>query len=107
MVKKKHNKLQTKWIILLGALLLFLVGFSLLENNAKNGSISKEEATAKVKALSEVIDYLKRVPNGLVLVNGEEDNAYLVQAYEIKEGHTATFNWYKVNKSTGEVKKEF
>lgn len=65
------------------------------------------EAVAKVKALPEVIDYLKRVPGGLVLVNGEEDNVYMVQVYEIKDGHTATFNWYQVDKTTGEVKKEF
>ncbi|OGG07425.1 hypothetical protein A2872_02380 [Candidatus Gottesmanbacteria bacterium RIFCSPHIGHO2_01_FULL_42_12] len=73
----------------------------------ENGSVSKEEATTKVKALSEVIDYLKRVPGGLVLVNGEEDDVYMVQVYEIKDGHTATFNWYQVDKATGEVKKDF
>ncbi|MDO8657386.1 MAG: hypothetical protein Q7K55_01500, partial [Candidatus Levybacteria bacterium] len=68
---------------------------------------TKEEAILKVKTLPEVIDYLKTVPGGLVLVNGEENNSYMVQVYEIKDGHTATFNWYKVNKTTGEVKKEF
>lgn len=75
--------------------------------DAENGSISKEDAIVKVKALPEIADYLRRVPNGLVLVNGEEDNAYMVQVYEFKNGLTATFNWYKVNKTTGEVKKEF
>ena len=73
----------------------------------KNEDVSKEEAILKVKALPEVIDYLKRVPNGLVLINGEEDNAYMVQVYEFKNDHTATFNWYKVDKTTGKVKKEF
>lgn len=73
----------------------------------ENGNFLKEEAITKVKALPEVIDYLKNVPNGLVSVNGEEDNIYMVQVYEIKDGHTATFNWYKVNKTTGDVKKEF
>lgn len=80
---------------------------SLQFSTAENGILSKEDAIAKVKALPEVIDYLKRVPNSLVLVNEEEDTEYLVQVYEFKNGHTATFNWYNVNKTTGEVKKEF
>lgn len=80
---------------------------SLRFTNASDEAISKEEAILKVKALPEVIDYLKRVPNGLVLVNGEEDNTYMVQVYEFKNGQTATFNWYDVNKSTGTIEKQF
>lgn len=72
-----------------------------------NVAVSKEDAIAKVKVLPEVIDYLKRVPNGMVLVNGEENNSYLIQVYEFKNGHTATFNWYNVNKSTGAIEKQF
>lgn len=80
---------------------------SLKFTNDSADQITKEEAISKVKALPEVIDYLKRVPNGLVLINGEENDSYMVQVYEFKNGHTATFNWYKVNKTTGEIKKEF
>lgn len=80
---------------------------SLKFTNIKNQITSKEQAIAKVKALPEVIDYLRRVPNGLILVNGEDSNAYFTQVYELKNGHTATFNWYKVNKATGEITKEF
>ncbi len=80
---------------------------SLQFTNAVNGILSKEDAVAKIKVLPEVIDYLKRVPNGLVAVNGEEDNSYLIQVYEFKDGHTATFNWYNVNKTTGAVEKQF
>ncbi len=80
---------------------------SLQFTNAQTAAVSENEAIARVKALPEVVDYLKRVPNGLVLVNGEEDNAYMVQVYEFKNGLTATFNWYKVDETTGEVKKEF
>lgn len=72
-----------------------------------NAAISKEDAIAKVKALPEVIDYLKRVPKGQVLVNGEEDNGYMVQVYEFTNGHTATFNWYSVHKQTGKITPEF
>lgn len=71
------------------------------------GQLSKIDALSKVKALAEVRDYLKRVPDGFVAVNGDNDTAYMVQVYEFKDGHTATFNWYKVDKTTGEVQKEF
>lgn len=80
---------------------------SLKFDNVESAAVSKEEAVAKIRALPEVIDYLKRVPNGLVAVNGEEDNAYMVQVYEIKDGHTATFNWYKVDKTTGKTERAF
>ncbi len=73
----------------------------------KNRIVSKEEAIAKVKELPEVIDYLTRVPSGLVLANGEEDAAYMIQVYEFKDGHTATYNWYTVNKQTGDITGEF
>lgn len=69
--------------------------------------ISENQAIANVKALPEVIAYLKRVPNGLVAVNGGEENAHMVQVYEVINGHTATFNWYNVNKQSGEVTPQF
>ena len=75
--------------------------------DTENTTLSKEDAVAKVKTLAEVKDYLMRVPNGLVAVNGEENGSYLIQVYEVKNDHTATFNWYTVNKITGEAKKEF
>lgn len=80
---------------------------SLQFDNSENRAVSKEEAIVKVQALPEVVDYLKRVPNGLVAVNGEEDATFMIQVYEFKNEHTATFNWYDVNKTTGEVTKEF
>ncbi len=80
---------------------------SLQFTNAQAETVSEDEAIAKVKALPEVVDYLKRVPNGLVQVNGGEENTYMVQVYEIKNRHTATFNWYNVHKTTGEVEKQF
>ena len=74
--------------------------------DTEDGGITKDEAVTKIKSLPEVIEYLKRIPNGQVLVNGEENDAYMVQVYEFKDGHTATFNWYRVNRQTGEIKKE-
>ncbi len=80
---------------------------SLKFTDLPTSQITENEAIAKVKSLPEVTDYLKRVPNGLVLVNGKEDDAYLIQVYEVKDGHTATFNWYNVDKTTGSVERQF
>lgn len=107
MERNIRNRLQTRWIILLAVALTLLVGLSVLKSDTKSGSISKNDAIIKVKALPEVKDYLKIVPNGLVAVNGEENKIYEVQVYELKNGHSATFNWYAVDKNTGKVKKEF
>lgn len=114
MARMKQKKFQVWWIVILAITLAVVVQsnlpkqLSLPQRNTKtSNSLTKEEVITKVKALPEVTDYLKRVPSGLVEVNGEEDNVYLVQVYEFKDGHTATFNWYKVDKTTGEVKKEF
>ena len=80
---------------------------SLKFTDYKPAAVTGEMAITTVKSLPEVVDYLSRVPNGLVEVNGDDDTQYMVQVYEIKDGHTATFNWYQVDKATGEVKKEF
>lgn len=69
--------------------------------------LSETNALSKVKVQTEVKEYLKRVPSGLVAVNGEDETSYKVQVYEVKNGHTATFNWYNVHKQTGEITKEF
>lgn len=80
---------------------------SLQFTDAKSRIISKEETITKVKSQPEVLDYLRRVPHGIVKLDHEDNNLYSIQVFEAKGGHTATFNWYTVNKITGEVKKEF
>lgn len=69
--------------------------------------ISRQTAVEKVKKLPEVQEYLKNVPNGRVEVDNEMEGEYNVHVYEIKDGHTATFNWYRVSIKSGEVKSEF
>lgn len=69
--------------------------------------ISRELAVEKVKQLPEVQQYLKDVPNGKVEVDNELEGEYNVHVYEIKDGHTATFNWYRVSIKSGEVRAEF
>lgn len=80
---------------------------SLQFERTKTTEITKESAVDNVKMLPEVREYLKRVPKGIVAVNGQEDETFTVQVYELLNSHTATFNWYTVNKKTGEIKKEF
>lgn len=69
--------------------------------------ISRDLAVEKVKKLPEVQDYLKRVPNAKVEVDNELEGEYNVHVYEIKNGHTATFNWYRVSIKSGEIRSEF
>lgn len=88
-------------------IIVIIALFALVKFNSKTRIISRNEAVENVKTLSEVKDYLKTVPQAQVSVSGEENNLYFVQVYEIKNGHTATFNWYQVDKTTGEAKKEF
>ena len=71
--------------------------------------ISSEEAVEKVKSRKEIIDYLKRVPSAIIQAQSttDEEDSYRIQVYEVKDGHTATFNWYSVDKKTGEITAEF
>lgn len=76
---------------------------------AISSSFGEAEALEKVKSLAEVQEFLKTVPKGIVEVDHEDQatDSYVVHVYEIKDGHTATLNWYNVNRKTGEIKKEF
>ncbi|MBI2021673.1 hypothetical protein HYS93_02180 [Candidatus Daviesbacteria bacterium] len=69
--------------------------------------ITESQAVNLVKKRPEVADFLKRVPGGHVQVNNELDGEYNIQVFEVKDGHTATFNWYRVNIKTGSIKAEF
>jgi len=69
--------------------------------------ISEGLAVENVKKLPAVIQYLKDVPEGIVEVDNELEGEYNVHVYEFKNGHTATFNWYRVSIKSGEVGAEF
>ncbi len=81
----------------------------ILNQLAEVGStkISRGLAVENVKKLPEVQEYLKNVPNGKVEVDNELEGEYNVHVYEVKNGHTATFNWYRVSIKSGEVRSEF
>lgn len=99
------KNIQWRWIII--TIVIIVVLLVLFKFNNKTSVFNEKEAIQKVKNFPEVKDYLKRVPQAQVAVNGEENNAYKVQVYEFKDNHTATFNWYSVEKTTGAVAKEF
>ena len=69
--------------------------------------ISRNLAVENVKKLPEVQEYLKDVPNGKMEVDNEQAGEYNIHVYEVKNGHTATFNWYRVSIKNGEIKKKF
>ena len=124
MVKQAKFSETVTWvlfsgIIVFGAVMLFLY-FSKNKVEIANQTpqipqvtveldISPDEAVAQVRGLAEVKSYLENVPNALVDLESADDetNTYLIHVYEIKNGHTATFNWYTVDKKTGKITPEF
>ncbi len=97
------NKSKTKKLALSGAILivvLVVIGYFYF---FKNNNI-QDVAISKVTALPEVQEYLKIVPNANIDVQTQEDGTYLIHVYEIKDRHTATFNWYSYDAKTQELK---
>lgn len=104
----KVNKNKKHLIIFFTCAALFLaVSIIFLAKNTPS-NFTQEQAVEEVKNLAEVKNYLEEVPAGRVeLESSEKEGEYLIHVYEIKNGHTATFNWYRVDKATGEIKSEF
>lgn len=90
------------------SILLLAGGFLFYQNNPFYlKGVTSKQAVENVKKLPEVQDYLKRVPNGRVEVDNELEGEYKVHVYEIKDGHTATFSWYRVSIKSGKIRLEF
>lgn len=72
-------------------------------------SIAPKDAARKVSELSEVKDFLQRVQNGKVVFDHEDAyrNDWVFHVYEELSDHLATFNWYDVDETTGEISKQF
>lgn len=97
-------------IIVVGVILDFQRDNSILLNQLSEiGStkINRQLAVENVKKVPAVQEYLKNVPNGKVELDNELEGEYNVHVYEVKNGHTATFNWYRVSIKSGEVRSEF
>jgi len=105
----KVPKSKTYLIIGLIAVITVIVWFSVRDSN-----IIEQEALQKVQALSEVKEFIAELEaNGKAASFNIEDrgDSWSVQVYEIVvqngDSHTATFNWYVVDKANGAVTKEF
>jgi hypothetical protein len=95
-------------IIALGLILsAWLTTPQFIKNKKAPLAANPGKAIQTVKNLPEVIVYIQNTPNSQIRLDHEEDQNYIIQVYETKNGHTATFNWYKINKTTGTVQKEF
>ena len=73
----------------------------------KTTGMTENQAIENVKKLPEVQDYLQRVPNGRVEVDNELEGEYNVHVYELKDGHSATFNWFTVSIKSGQLEAQF
>ena len=118
--KMRHRPLRFRWVVVLAVLLFFVTSMAAIGNDLQlqndsgsqqsadqAGVNSAEQAVVVIENLPDVADYRSRVPGAIVEVDSEESGAYLVHVYEITDGHTATFNWYTVDKATGSVQAEF
>lgn len=102
---------KTKTLIIIGlvAVAAAIVWMSVYKNSEVTGRGALEE----IKTLPEVQEFVAELEkNGKTAsFNVEDQDGYWsVQVYEIVarggESHTATFNWYRVDKSTGIISKE-
>ncbi|OGD33396.1 hypothetical protein A3C78_00710 [Candidatus Azambacteria bacterium RIFCSPHIGHO2_02_FULL_45_18] len=74
--------------------------------------ITQEEALAKIKNLPEVQEFMRLLfPKQAEFEVEDWDTDWAVHVFELVVGensvHRATFNWYRVDKQTGVVEKEF
>lgn len=106
MLRAANNSLFTLRHILVTAIVVMLL-LILIHSQQQRQSITPKSAILSVQNILEVKSFLLLVPEAQVVVSGDEVDAYLVQVFETRDGHTATFNWYRVNKSSGVVTKEF
>lgn len=94
-------------LVILGGIILSQNKQQLPSENTKSSKITTEQARMVVNNLPEVLEYLKNVPNGKIEVDNENEGKYNVHVYEVKNGHTATFNWYTVDIKTGKPIAQF
>lgn len=104
----KNKKFHVRpGVLILLAMSIILVMLAVMTGTKP--AISKEQAVTLVSQQSEVVQYVTRVPNAHIQFNhvDPDTHEYVIQVFEVKDGHTATFNWYAVNKTSGAIRKEF
>ena len=91
-------------------ILLCLVAISVLFALSRRAFISPEQkAVRQVNLLPEVKQFVLKVPGAKIEMDhfDSQTGEFIVHVYEVKNGHTATFNWYAVNPKSGQVTPEF
>lgn len=69
--------------------------------------VDSNVAMELVKKLPDVKRFMYKTKTGFNVFDDIDDAYYLVQFYESKDDYNVTYNWYHVNKYTGEIKTEF
>ncbi len=116
----------TNKLLILSILIIFIValGISMRRTGIKLcKAIKQEEAVSIIRNLPEIVSYLKTEKHEIrnqasqptVVIDKETASSYQIQVYSDEEyrnnpdinSHTATFNWYTMDKCTGKIKCSF
>ena len=80
----------------------------------QSSNITQDQAVQIVRNIPEVKTWMSQVETGplhgkavIVPEYGDKDNVWTIHAYEQLSDHTASFNFFYVDKTTGQVTKEF
>lgn len=88
-------------------IILFLIGVAIVIFPYFNNAFQERRAVEIIKSLPEV-KKLQTYPHSFVWIDRIEGNYFIIQTgtingFEDEVTHTATFNWYKVDKDTGKI----
>ncbi len=77
--------------------------------SSTSAELTKDQALAKVKDLPEVKTYLAKNSKNVAEFDHEDapTNSWVIHVFYNGPDLTATFNWYSVNKVTGDITKTF
>jgi len=79
--------------------------------DALAGRIEARDLVRREKEVQEYENRLAKEGKKVIINVSDDGSAWLVQVYEVvkqdEESHTATFNWYRVDKKTMEISREF
>jgi hypothetical protein len=70
--------------------------------------VTSDQAIQIINTLSEVKSFFAGTPDAKISIDETKsnDNFFSIHVYQSFPDHTATFHWYNVNKTTGEVTKQ-
>ena len=107
-------------LVIMGVVVLFLLLLIYTKNKdftafIKSSSlqtqtvVTEEEALEKVQNLPEVQEYVQKSKNRKISSEGEnsQKNTYIIHVFEDLPNQQTTFNRYFVDKTSGDISKEF